>query len=64
MDADNEEVVALGKRVARRNFLRTSRDDTLGVAVDRRACEVFLLLACDFPALSGRYESIRAPRCS
>ena len=60
-NADAEEVMALGQSVTRRSFLRTARDETLSVPVGRRVCEVFLLLACDFPAVGGRYSRPAIP---
>ncbi|MFV2066882.1 MAG: DUF6259 domain-containing protein [Pirellulales bacterium] len=52
---NDETVEFLGERIARVNFHRPGRDDTIRVEVKRNVSEVFLLLVCEFPVVQQRY---------
>ena len=61
-DPNEGKVDFLGEKVARRDFFRLSRDDSVAVPLGgRRTTEVFFLLVCEMPAIEWRYGLPSAP---
>ena len=58
-----EKVDAFGEKVIRKYFFPEDRNDKTTMAINRKASEIFLLLATDLPASRRRYSLPTAP-CS